>query len=356
MNNTLGSNGLENENASVFHSDSLLFDENGKEVNKQSLSARFEVAEVLDFQHTVQIRQSYNSPDQRIVYLNGKIIGIACEGYDYPEIVTEYRINIQNLSDGSFSEYKFFSDPLMKIIKQEGVFYTPSNKPYTKSYNVKVNQFENSDIGLEYKDVENLEIGDLLGENYRFAFYWTNIDGQRVLTNGVINFPEKRPSANEWKNYKNINFAKFIPASAWGTMLSSIEGCFYSGKTADGKSFVKDSIEVFKQKERARVCLERRGFIPEGQCIDNKIFEDTTTVEVGKRILFRTNFGGKPIFMVDSPEYGHALYFFEDSSSASDFANGRITPSEARSVAHRVVHSGDWRNRTRVLVESVLRN
>jgi hypothetical protein len=99
--------------------------------------------------------------------------------------------------------------------------------------------------------------------------------------------------------------------------------------------------------ERNRDRIRR---IVDGQCFDPGTFDETQDVYVGvgEKLLFTGRVRGKKLFVVDSPDYGHALYVFgeEEEDAARDWANQNITWTQARDQAiARIVHIGDWQGR-----------
>ena len=55
------------------------------------------------------------------------------------------------------------------------------------------------------------------------------------------------------------------------------------------------------------------------------------------------NAAGKSTFIVDSPEYGRALYIFNEREDAMAWAKRTIDRNEARRRARRVIiHTKDW--------------
>jgi hypothetical protein len=69
---------------------------------------------------------------------------------------------------------------------------------------------------------------------------------------------------------------------------------------------------------------------------------------VGNRLMLSGTYQGKPVWVVDSPNYGHAAYVFDKEDAARDFADGKLRAKDAQGCAlRRVVHVGEWAKRTR---------
>jgi hypothetical protein len=162
------------------------------------------------------------------------------------------------------------------------------------------------------------------------------------MTNGYISFPLIRPRGlKRWEQQNNeIRFASEISEKNWLLFLKAIMGLHFNKEVTD-LSFLRERMKRIKKKEVVARKLDK--LIKKGQCFDGK---NMKTVSIGGNLIFTTAYKGEELHVVDSPEYGRAMYVFDDYNIAHAWATRRINFREARALAlTRVNHIGEWRHR-----------
>jgi len=205
-----------------------------------------------------------------------------------------------------------------------------------------LNAYPRTDHGIGRDAMMAMRTGDLFSSETEYAF-WKRRDGS--VTNGKIVFPKERPSGLEWRQHKDIGFACKVSAGNWPTLLDAIVGCYFESVNTDEgvRARIVREKAIVRNRERIRNVVA-------GQCFDPGTFDESEDVEVGigERLLFIGKREGKRVYVVDSPNHGHALYVFgeEDIEAARDWANGRSDWQKARDLAKsRIVHVGEWQER-----------
>lgn len=169
-----------------------------------------------------------------------------------------------------------------------------------------------------------------------------------VITNGELAFPIERPSGIAgWNDWHKIHFASGITAINWPVLLRAIEDKYFDQINTNDR--LRQMVSTRKTIERDPGLVDRvKRALLAGSCFEGQNFDTEFDVEVcvGARLLFSGRVGGKKIWIVDSPNYGHAMYVFDKEDSARFFANYQISSSEAQEDAiARVIHSDGWEQR-----------
>ncbi|MFB6181323.1 MAG: hypothetical protein ABEJ24_00290 [Candidatus Magasanikbacteria bacterium] len=202
------------------------------------------------------------------------------------------------------------------------------------------------DETITFEQARNLSEGDVLARKFEQPFRWFG----SKMTNREIEIPPERPHGHEWqKKHQDIRFAQPIKEENWGLFLEAIEGKFLD--EINSNELVREQVKKQRKRNRNKERIEK----VKGECFDGDIFDKCHDVEVslGERLLFIGKKDGEPVYVVDSPNYGHAMFVFDKEELARDFANGEFTATKAKELAvERVVHAGDWQNRAEDAVES----
>jgi hypothetical protein len=174
-----------------------------------------------------------------------------------------------------------------------------------------------------------------------------------VVTNGELAFPVERPNGiGGWNDWYKIRFASGITAINWPVLLRAIEDKYFDQINTNER--LRQMVSTRKTIERDPGLVDRvKRALLAGSCFEGQNFDVEFDVEVcvGARLLFTGRIGGKKIWIVDSPNYGHAMYVFDQEDPARFFANYQISAAEALEDAiARVIHSKGWEQRaTQVL-------
>ncbi len=186
---------------------------------------------------------------------------------------------------------------------------------------------------------------------YKRTFGWiTQVKKMTVFTNGIVHFPLERPfGAIGWKQWSLIKFTQRIHAENWHEMLKAIEGKYFEGVNTSTKlnRAIRNLHFIGESQDRIRKI--------QGECFRGGTFDECHGVEVGigERLLFIGQKNNVPVYVIDSPSYGTALYVFTDETVARNFANKRISATKAQeSASARVIHVGKWEARASQAIAS----
>ncbi|TAK04166.1 hypothetical protein EPO34_03405 [Patescibacteria group bacterium] len=282
--------------------------------------------------------------------VDGKIIGHAVEGHLYPTSIEQIE---GTLNDGR--EFWMISEPLPYIKWWRNGYVDSESYGEWRCYDREFGDNHGRDGWERIKDgwmregtflpypfisLCVAEVEKIMATEIEYTFF--RLENGDV-TNGDITFPRERPY--EWSRHKAIRFVQPIHERNWSLLLDSIVGCYFDGV---------NTIELIRMRLARQMALERNQKrirrIVDGQCFDPGTFDETQDifVGIGERLMFTGLKNSKRILVVDSPNYGHALYVFdeENKDTAHDWANGRIGWKEARnkSVA-RIFHTKSWKGR-----------
>ena len=285
---------------------------------------------------SVSTKKEYYRHSHRKLYLDGEYLGWACKGESYPNQITIITIHT---SDGQ--QYTVASNNLPYFLwrKSYGVW---SKKPkwlfctWAKLFGKK----------FTYQDALRMKVGTMLQldpsklGNQEYAFRHV---GYGHVSNGQIIFPPERPRGGQWRSkmWKSIAFAQPISADNWQLFLDSIIGKFFAGVNIPQ---IKEQIREAKRAARLLKRNASRIMEVQGQCFNGENFQ---AVAIGEKLLFMGEFNGQPRFVVDSPNYGHALYVFDSESVARQWACKEISFKEARLKSKAcVIHRDGWEEKT----------
>lgn len=294
------------------------------------------------------------------VYLDGteESVGFTIEGMNYPSsvrLITIQTINGQNFQVGDqpivvnqwhkepniYSFRRSRSGNTWRDIVEEGKFYT------TQKSAIETIIWVNG-VDVSFELAQTFKIGDffpLPDEKFR----WVNDRKDRWwVTNGNLYFPLERPNGkDEWEEFHHIAFAKAIRPENWKRLLWCVVGLE-----------LKEVLELIPEDKpnRALIIFERAKrqaeetasasrVVPEGSCFrDNGSMQ---AVSIGENLIFCGS-----MFLVDSPNYGTALYVFKRYKDAYAWATKQISWREARgkAVAH-FNHTGTWEEKIQSLLK-----
>lgn len=183
---------------------------------------------------------------------------------------------------------------------------------------------------VNHQQASHLRVGQVVSDDPRLHFDMK----ERCVTDGYYSFPVKRPVRSEW-TYNPIGFAVGVSARNWPLFLRVIIGMRVDGVVELRKTRreLKSALEG-RQRERREQRL--------GQCFGGS----AESIAIGSNLLFTVRRGEAVRYIVDSPNYGAALYVFRRYPDAMAWASRRITWREARERASEVhIHRGDWAGR-----------
>lgn len=305
--------------------------------------------------------------DKQYASLDGEIIGEALKVNDpYPESVMIARIVT---SDGL--HYRIVSHRLPHIAQQRrgyrsrGYYHQPQRGDTPKdrwsaevlAHKIGYKRMAVRDLKVDIRSAENLKLGMIVGRDERKYRLERQEDPHRkeiqvvdgrvksvpkikwLVTNGDLKFPVERPYGHEWQSTDNqkIKFVQGVSAENWGALLKSIHGLYHDEeiRTKEGvRNRLARALNIKKLKEKIR---------EKGQCFDG---EHADAVSVGVNLIFTGMINGEESFVVDSPEYGHALYIFDTYADAHEWATRTIDYQEARKRARACIfHTINWREK-----------
>ncbi len=196
--------------------------------------------------------------------------------------------------------------------------------------------------GMSQTVADALLVGDDVEVEYEYAF-WKQEDGS--VTNGVVTFPRERPVGKAWRQHTDIGFASLVSMGNWPILLEALVGCYFESVNTDAGVRARVEREKVLRKNKDRIKSVRAG-----ACFDPGTFDASEDIEVGvgEKLLFTGRHAGRKVYVVDSPNHGHAMYVFDeaDQQVARDWANRRITWQEAQGQARaRIVHIEGWQGR-----------
>ena len=189
-------------------------------------------------------------------------------------------------------------------------------------------------VEIDYEMASRLSPPIVLVQDLEYPFHQMPDGG---MTNLSFTFPPSRPfGRSEWYEYQAIRFAMEIRDENWPLLLSAVEGAFF-----------EDICNSERLRGRMRNHLgQGSAQLQPGQCIDASLFDEfTAEVSVGHRMVFRGRIGENTLYIVDGPNYGVGLYVFRELRHADDWANGRISPEEARHHGRFIPHADGWQGR-----------
>jgi len=184
---------------------------------------------------------------------------------------------------------------------------------------------------ISYAAARAAKLGDAVTHEY--PFQWIHLKSRgRVLTNGIVTFPVKRPERAEWNDYP----IDAVPAHRWDAFLDGLEGKFYRDMVA-----VAQNVRLEPETTRgprltpaqARFARVINGYMWKGNGGEQ--------VELGRNVIFYVERTGKPtVYVVDGTG---AAFLHDDVAYVRDIASGRVRRRQAlRDGAQRIVHAGAW--------------
>ncbi len=194
-------------------------------------------------------------------------------------------------------------------------------------------------VSFRFKATRHLTVGQVVNQNQRRVFRLMD----RRVSNGRLSFPLTRPHGSEWSYHSDIAFTKEIKKENWRLFLQAICGLYFQRVI-----LMESARQRMDGIKRVRRLTAQRGPLVKGQCFDGDRF---TTVAIGNNLLFTGRRQGRMIHVVDSPEYGRAMYVFNEQDHAHDWAARRIDFREARRRAIAcIIHTGGWKNRANAVL------
>ncbi len=171
------------------------------------------------------------------------------------------------------------------------------------------------------------------------------------LSNGNLRIPKERPYGKKaWDQHADVRPLQTITKESWPTLLDIGDGLYHKDfPTVPNR--VREKLLRERQEEKDRVYKEKIA----GKCIDLNILTEITrpTVSFGKRFLITgKNLHGEELSIVDSPNYGVALYVFKERLDAIEWASELINHEEAKRRAIRCIpHIPGWEERARETIQ-----
>jgi hypothetical protein len=194
---------------------------------------------------------------------------------------------------------------------------------------------------LAFEDLQSLSAGDCIMQGIDWPFM-KQADGS--VTNNVISFPPTRPYQGMFScKGKLLNFG-YVSTTNWPLLLDVIEGKYLSEILKHAQ--VTKWIEKREHEKRQQALKEKIV----GACYKGSDFDGDFEVEVGfgKRLILSGHIRGTLLHIVDSPDYGTALYIFSRLTDARAWAAGSMDwrTAKQRSVA-RIPHNVNWEEKVR---------
>ncbi len=284
---------------------------------------------------SVVLKKENRKHSHKKLYLDGEYLGWAYNE-PYPKSITILTIHT---SDGK--QYTVASAELDYFWWRKS--YDGWWKDSKWMFNTQVKLYGRK---ITYQDALNLRIGTMLqldpSKLGRKEYPFRHI-GYGYVSNGMIIFPPERPRGGQWRSkiWKSIAFAQPIKAENWQFFLDSIIGKFFAGVNIPQ---IKEQISEAKRAARLLKRNASKIMAIQGHCFNGDNFK---AVAIGEKLLFLGEFNGQPRFVVDSPNYGHALYVFDSENIARQWACKEISFKEARLKSKAcVIHRDGWEEKT----------
>lgn len=277
------------------------------------------------------------------LYLNEAEIGLPYERTCYPDLV---EVVLITTSDGQTHTIANHTLPTFEWIeidyeeRRANYFIGPrwrkrGSRAFTTRRTI-------CGLNINFATAVRLKPGMVLGRHSAFRMM------DMSVTDGTLKFPLRRPYGPDWNKHEDIRSVQGISHENWLTMLTAI-----CGLELDDREIELTGLSLQRVRERMQTVrvLRKRGTRREfikGQCFDGKNCE---VVAIGTNLVFTGQSNGQTIHIVDSPEYGRALYVFDDITMAHAWAKRAINAATARERAiARIVHTGEWVERTQAVI------
>lgn len=267
------------------------------------------------------------------VVLDGKVLGMAYSRATYPSSVDVITVTT------SHETFTIASHTLPSYVWEESYYGDQHFRRGTREFKTRVTL--SCGVKMNFTIARKLKVGQPVGVLYPFHL----MGG--VVTDGKLNFPLHRPHGDEWQEHDTIRFANGVSQVNWTTMLRAIVGLYFDGKVNEWKVRVKDRVRSIRNSDRRIRDLEEK--LKKGQCFNG---DGMQKVAIGRNLLFvGRSKDGEPIYIVDAPEYGRALYIFQERQTAFDWASRKIDAKAARELATLwTPHIGEWEKRTSLAI------
>lgn len=291
---------------------------------------------VVDSVKRVIHRVGYYQPaagERKMIHIDGKPVGWIQKGIT-PQLGEILEVQI-TLSDGTVHSVY---DRSVVVWKNTLLQYCPINLKLYIACSKRV-RIEAYGVTLSFGQAAMLRSGDTLIPEQPFRADFA----KRVMTNGTVSIPFKRPEGKEWQDFPAIACLRSISRQYWVEMLKAIRGKFLrdildiaSVRMAMTSIRVRD---IVTKRSRDVIMAVRRK-----RCFANA---NASSIYLGPKFVFRMDVSGLgEIFVVDSPQENVGLYVFASLEEAMDWATGRIRFREARKKALLfLTHRGAWEER-----------
>lgn len=208
-------------------------------------------------------------------------------------------------------------------------------------------------VSYTYQTAQQLTIGQVLATDIDTPFHWTS-PAKTQLTNAptwpTLVIPAQRPSGANWRDREDIVFLQGISSANWPLLLQAIEDRYldeilswkgHLPSVSTLRSLIRTNQQTYFD-ETTRPAI--------GQCFAEA---DAHYVAIGENLLFTIEHDGRVVYLVDSPEYGRAIYLFLAHEPALQWAERTIDYHTARASAFTYFnHTGAWNEVIRAAIEA----
>jgi hypothetical protein len=192
-------------------------------------------------------------------------------------------------------------------------------------------------VGKLLSEIDIVQLTEWATGPHRFYYEWSG----RYLTNTDIDVPVRRPERDEWARYPDLAPLKAIAEADWQLVLDVLEDNYLD------EIIWPEVRKAVTREKQERATTEKVRQRLEEMAARFYTGPFITKVAVGRDFIFTVEtIIGKPLFVVDTPRYGHALYIFLNYTDARAWVARQITVAEARSRAAIVImHTETWNER-----------